>query len=74
MWGERAHLLETDGGSLLAEALTAEVKAVLADETGLVRADAAVGAHKVEFGEDGEDWKGMSVSRYLNDIRGRKIR
>ena len=40
--GERAHLLETDGGSLLAEALTAEVEAVLADETGLVRAEAAV--------------------------------
>ena len=41
MWGERAHLLETDGGSLLAEALTAEVKAVLADETSLVGAEAA---------------------------------
>ena len=39
--GERAHLLETDGGSLLAEALTAEVKAVLADETSLVGAEAA---------------------------------
>ena len=38
-----AHLLETDGSSLLAEALTAEVKAVLADETSLVRAEAAVG-------------------------------
>ena len=40
--GGGAHLLETDGSSLLAEALTAEVKAVLADETGLVRAEAAV--------------------------------
>ena len=39
--GERAYLLETDGGSLLAEALTAEVKAVLADETSLVGAEAA---------------------------------
>ena len=38
----RAHLLETYGSSLLAEALTAEVKAVLADETGLVRAETAV--------------------------------
>ena len=42
MWGERAHLLETDGGSLLAEALTTEVKAVLADETSLVGAEAAI--------------------------------
>ena len=32
------YLLEPDGGGLLAEALTAEVKAVLADETSLVRA------------------------------------
>ena len=40
-----AHLLETDGSSLLAEALTAEVKAVLADETSLVGAEAAVGTH-----------------------------
>ena len=38
------HLLETDGSSLLAEALAAEVKAVLADETGLVGAEAAVGS------------------------------
>ena len=36
-----AHLLETDGSSLLAEALTAEVKTVLADETGLVSAETA---------------------------------
>ena len=35
------HLLEPDGSSLLAEALTAEVKAVLADKTSLVRAVAA---------------------------------
>ena len=44
-WGntERAtHLVEADGGRLLAEALTAEVEAVLADETGLVRAETAV--------------------------------
>ena len=39
--GGGAHLLETDGSSLLAEALTAEVKAVLADETGLVSAETA---------------------------------
>ena len=36
-----AYLLETDGSRLLAEALAAEVKAVLADETGLVGAEAA---------------------------------
>ena len=41
--GRGTHLVETDGGRLLAEALTAEVKAVLADETGLVGAEAAVG-------------------------------
>ena len=40
-----AYLGETDGGSLLTEALTAEVKAVLADETSLVGAEAAVGTH-----------------------------
>ena len=40
-----AHLLETNGGSLLAEALTAEVKTVLADETGLVCADSAIENH-----------------------------
>ena len=43
--GGWAHLLETDGSSLLAEALAAEVKAVLADETSLVGAEAAVGTH-----------------------------
>lgn len=37
-----AYLDETDVGSLLTEALTADVEAVLADETGLVSADAAV--------------------------------
>ncbi|KAJ2968811.1 hypothetical protein NUW54_g13110 [Trametes sanguinea] len=36
------HLEETDGVGLLTEALTAEVKAVLADETSLVRAETAV--------------------------------
>ena len=35
------HLLEPDSSSLLAEALTAEVKAVLADKTSLMRAVAA---------------------------------
>lgn len=38
---KETHLDETDGGRLFAEALTAEVKAVFADETGLVRAEAA---------------------------------
>ena len=39
------HLAETNGIGLLAEALTAEVKTVLADETSLVGAEAAVGTH-----------------------------
>lgn len=39
---ETTHLGETDLSALLAEALTAEVKSVLADETGLVGADTAV--------------------------------
>lgn len=34
--------METDVGGLLTEALTADVQAVLADETGLVGADTAV--------------------------------
>ena len=37
----RTHLEETDSGSFLTEALTAEVKTVLADETGLVSAETA---------------------------------
>lgn len=37
-----AYLLETNVGGLLTEALTADVQAVLADETGLVGADTAV--------------------------------
>ena len=37
-----AYLDETDVGALLTEALTADVEAVLPDETGLVGADAAV--------------------------------
>lgn len=37
-----ANLDEADIGSLLTEALTADVEAVLADETGTVRADAAI--------------------------------
>lgn len=36
------YLDETNVGALLTEALTADVEAVLADETGLVGADAAV--------------------------------
>lgn len=36
------HLGETDVGGLLAEALTADVQAILADETSLVRADTAM--------------------------------
>lgn len=43
------YLVETDGASLLAEALTAEVKAVLADETGLVRAEAATSSISASF-------------------------
>lgn len=39
---EETHLEETDGRGLLTEALTAEVEAVLADETSLVGAEAAV--------------------------------
>ena len=47
MWN--THLLETDGSRLLAEALTAEVKAVLADETSLVGAEAA--AERTQAGQ-----------------------
>jgi hypothetical protein len=36
------YLDETNVGALLTEALTADVEAVLADETGVVGADAAV--------------------------------
>jgi hypothetical protein len=36
------YLLETDLGSALTEALTAEVQSVLADQTGLVGADTAI--------------------------------
>ena len=36
------NLVETDVGGLLTEALTADVQAILADETGLVGADTAV--------------------------------
>jgi hypothetical protein len=39
---EETHLDESNGGGFFAEALTAEVKAVLADETSLVGAEAAV--------------------------------
>jgi hypothetical protein len=38
-----SYLDETDVGALLAEALTADVEAILADETSRVGADAAVG-------------------------------
>lgn len=37
-----SHLEEADGGRLLTEALTAEVEAVLADDTSLVSADTAI--------------------------------
>lgn len=43
------HLGETDVGGLLAEALTADVQAVLADETSLVRADTASEAVSILF-------------------------
>jgi hypothetical protein len=42
----RAYLDEANVGRLLAEALTADVEAVLADQTGLVGADAAVSKRK----------------------------
>lgn len=42
MYSQHTHLDETDGSGLLAEALTAEVNPVLADETSLMRAKAAV--------------------------------
>ena len=41
------YLGEANVGGLLTEALTADVEAVLADETGLVRADAAVNVQSV---------------------------
>ncbi len=40
--GENSYLDEANVGTLLTEALTADVEAVLADETGLVGADTAV--------------------------------
>lgn len=39
-------LVEANVGGLLTEALTADVQAVLADETGLVGADTAVGKNQ----------------------------
>ena len=42
MWFANPYLGEANVGGLLAEALTADVQAVLADETGLVGADTAV--------------------------------
>ena len=47
--GMRTHLGEADRLRLLAEALTAEVEAVLADETSLMAAQAAV-THAIERG------------------------
>jgi hypothetical protein len=41
--------VEADVGGLLTEALTADVQAVLADETGLVGADTAVEGTNVSF-------------------------
>jgi hypothetical protein len=41
-WVGKSYLDETNVGALLAEALTADVQAVLADETSRVGADAAV--------------------------------
>jgi len=49
VYGGSSGLEETNGGSLLAEALPAKVKAVLADETGLVRAEAALTAALAEL-------------------------
>ena len=40
--GEESYLGEADISGLLAEALTADVESVLADQTGLVGADAAI--------------------------------
>ena len=42
MFGCESYLGEANVGGLLTEALTADVQAVLADETGLVGADTAV--------------------------------
>ena len=42
MWVTRTYLDEANVGALLAEALTADVEAVLADQTSGVGADAAV--------------------------------
>lgn len=39
---KQTNLLETDDGSLLPEALSADVHAVLSDQTGLVGADSAL--------------------------------
>jgi hypothetical protein len=46
-WNPGMYLGETDVGSLLTEALTADVEAVLADKTGLVGADTATISEKV---------------------------
>ena len=51
------HLEETDGSSLLTEALTAEVESVLADDTSLVGTDTAVDSFnksEVDNDEHGE--------------------
>ena len=50
--GTRTHLGEADRLRLLAEALTAEVEAVLADETSLMAAQAAI-THAIEQGACG---------------------
>ena len=39
---DRHHLHKADGGRLFAEALAAQVETILADETGLMSAEAAV--------------------------------
>lgn len=45
----KSYLGEANVGGLLTEALTADVEAVLADETGLVGADAAVKKTRVSL-------------------------
>lgn len=57
-----AYLLETNVGALLTEALTADVEAVLADQTGTVSADAAVVA--------GSTVSPQSISKILEPVSG----
>ncbi len=52
------HLDETNGSRLFAEALSAEVKTVLADETSLVGTETARGRRAMRFSREGLQMEG----------------